>query len=107
MFQIAGDLPPAAVFGDGEELLDALSLHVGIEDDHAVEVARGASGGLDEAGGAAGLAFLVRVRNGDEGNFRQVEAFAEEVDATSTSNSPLRRVRFPRLADGREWLQAG
>ena len=37
--------------------------------------------GLDERGGAAQITFFVGVENGDEGDFRQVEAFAQQVDA--------------------------
>ncbi|MFM1943705.1 MAG: hypothetical protein RI897_2687 [Verrucomicrobiota bacterium] len=40
----------------------------------------GAAGGLDEAGGAAEVALLVGIEDGDEGDFGEVEAFAEEVD---------------------------
>jgi hypothetical protein len=56
-------------------------MDVGVEDDLAVEMAGGAAGGLDQAGGAAQVAFLVGVQDGDEGDFGQIEAFAEEVDA--------------------------
>ena len=38
-------------------------------------------GGLDERGLAAKIAFLVGVEDADEADFRQVEAFAEQVDA--------------------------
>ena len=71
----------AAVLGDVEELLDALGLDIGVEDDLAMEMTGGAAGGLNQAGGAAEVAFLVGVEDGDEGNLGKIKAFAEEVDA--------------------------
>ena len=40
-------LPP--ILRHGQELLDALRHHVGVENDFAVQVARGAARGLDQA----------------------------------------------------------
>ena len=54
---------------------------VGVEDGAAFEMASGAAHGLDERAGGAEKAFLVGVEDGDEGDFGQVEAFAEKVDA--------------------------
>ena len=50
---------------------------VGIEDDVAVDVARGAADGLDQRGLAAQEAFFVGVENGDQRAFRNVEALAQ------------------------------
>jgi hypothetical protein len=80
VFAVVLDLFFAAVLGDRKELLDALGLDIGVEDDLAVEMAGGATGRLDEAGGAAEVTFLVGVQDGDERDFREIEAFAEEVD---------------------------
>ena len=55
--------------------------HVGVEDDFAVEMPRGAAGGLDQTRFAAQKTFLVRVENRDERNFRQIQSFAQQVDA--------------------------
>ena len=44
-------------------------------------MARGAAGGLDQAGLAAQKTFLVRVENRHERNFRQVQPFAQQIDA--------------------------
>ncbi len=44
-------------------------------------MARGAARGLDQGGLAAQVAFLVRIEDADEGDLRQVEPFAQEVDA--------------------------
>ena len=71
----------AAVTGDGEQGLDALGLLVGKEDDFSGDVAGGAAGGLHEGGLAAEEAFFVGIEDADEGDFGEVEAFAEEVDA--------------------------
>ena len=44
-------------------------------------MAGGAAHGLDQRAGGAEKAFLVGVEDGDEGDFGQVEALAEKVDA--------------------------
>jgi hypothetical protein len=62
-------------------LLDALGHHVRVEDDFAVDVAGGAAGGLDQAGRAAQVPFLVRVKNRDQRDFGEVQALAQEIDA--------------------------
>ena len=54
---------------------------VGVEDDPAVDVARGAADGLDQRGLAAQEAFLVGVEDGDQRAFGNVEALAQQVDA--------------------------
>ena len=54
---------------------------VGVEDDLAVDVARGAADGLDQGGLGAQEAFLVGIEDGDEAAFGDVEAFAQQVDA--------------------------
>ena len=56
-------------------------LGVGVHDDQALGVARGAADGLDEARLAAEEALLVRVEDGDEADLRQVQALAQEVYA--------------------------
>src|SRR5690606_3692018 len=50
---------------------------VGIKNDLAVDIARGAPDGLHEAGLASQEAFLVGVEDGDEAAFGNVEAFAQ------------------------------
>src|SRR2546422_6738078 len=42
---------------------------------------RGAASGLNQAGGAAQVAFFIRVKDGDEGNLRKIETFTQEIDA--------------------------
>ena len=54
---------------------------VGVEDHLAVDVARGAADGLDQRGLAAQEALLVGVEDRDQRAFRDVEAFAQQVDA--------------------------
>jgi hypothetical protein len=44
-------------------------------------VAGGAAGGLDKACGAAKVTLLVGVKNSDKGDFGEVQALAQEVDA--------------------------
>src|SRR5581483_7546323 len=81
VFLVIGDLAFAAVFGDREELLDALGHDIGVKDDLAVQMSRGAAGRLNETGGRAEITFLVGVENGDEGDFGKIETFAQEIDA--------------------------
>ena len=54
---------------------------VGVQDDHAVSVSSGTADGLNESGLAAQKALLVRVQNGHQGHFRQVQPLSEQVDA--------------------------
>ena len=55
--------------------------HVGVKNHFAVQMARGAAGGLDQTGFAAQKTFLVRVENRHERNFRQIQPFAQKIDA--------------------------
>src|SRR5262249_26367075 len=71
----------AAALGLGDGALPPAGSAIGIENDAAVNVARSAADGLDEAGFAAQKAFLVGVENGDQRAFRNVEALAKEIDA--------------------------
>ena len=48
---------------------------------YAAHVARSAAHGLDERTLGAQEAFLVRIQDRHQGHFRQVQAFAQEVDA--------------------------
>ena len=75
------ELTLAAVFGDGQKFFDAVGHHVGVENHFAIEMPRGAPGGLDQARLAAQKTFLVGVENRHERDFRQVQAFAEQIDA--------------------------
>ncbi len=52
-------------------------IDVGVKNDLAVQVARGAAGGLDQAGGAAQVAFLVRVQDRHQRYFGQVQPLAQ------------------------------
>jgi hypothetical protein len=74
---VVGELAGAAVFGDVDEALDGIGDGVAEEDAFAGEVACGAAGGLDEGGFVAEEAFFVGVEDADEGDFREVETFAE------------------------------
>src|SRR5690606_5871577 len=71
----------AAAVGLGDRPLHGAGDRVGIEDDAAVHIARGAADGLDERGLGAQEPFLVRVEDGDQAAFGNVEALAQEVDA--------------------------
>ena len=54
---------------------------VGVQNGAAIQVAGGAADGLNQRALRAQEAFLVRIEDGDQGNFREVETFAQEVDA--------------------------
>lgn len=48
VFEVVCDLFFSTCFGDGGEAFDGVCHFVGVEDDAAVDVSGGASGGLDE-----------------------------------------------------------
>ncbi len=73
LFAAPGRLVHGALHGAGDR--------VGIEDDLAVDVARGAADRLDQRGFGAQEAFLVGIENGDEAAFGNIQALAQEVDA--------------------------
>ena len=72
----------------------------GIEDHHAIDVARGAADGLDQRRLAAQEAFLVGVEDGDQRAFGNVEAFAQQVDADQRVEGAE-----PQVADDLDTLQ--
>src|SRR5207248_1734811 len=64
----------------GRRLLDA-SLHragdsIGVEDRAAMDIARRPAHGLNQRSIAAQETLLVRIENGDEGDFREIETLA-------------------------------
>src|SRR6266404_2132951 len=75
------DLLLAAAIGLGDRALHRAGDLVGVEDDAAVDVARGAADGLDQRGLAAQKTFLVGVENRDQRAFGNVEALAQQIDA--------------------------
>ncbi|KIU01429.1 hypothetical protein QU38_01680, partial [Staphylococcus aureus] len=78
---VVRDLLLAAAIGLGDRALHRAGHLVGVENDLAVDVARGTADGLDQRGLAAQEAFLVGIEDGDEGAFGNVEALAQQVDA--------------------------
>ena len=71
----------AAAVGFVDGPLHGVGHLVGVEDGATFDVAGGATDGLDEGALAAKEAFFVGVKDGDEGDLGQVQAFAKEVDA--------------------------
>ena len=67
---VVGHLLLAAAVGFGHGALHRAGDVVGVEDDLAVDVARGAADGLDQGGLGAQEAFLVGVEDGDEARIR-------------------------------------
>src|SRR5262249_10116458 len=71
----------ASPIGLGDRPLHRAGDRVGIEDYAAVDVARGATDGLDQRRLAAQEPFLVGVEDRHQRAFRNVEALAQQVDA--------------------------
>lgn len=65
---------------------------IGVENNGAVSVASGSSDGLYEAASAAKEAFFVGVKDGDQGDFGDVEAFAKKVNADEDIKEPFSEV---------------
>ena len=84
----------AAAIGLGNGALHRAGDVIGIENNLAVDIAGGAANRLDQRRLGAQEAFLVGIEDGDEGAFGNIEAFAQEVDADSTSKAPSRRSRM-------------
>src|SRR6185369_10881842 len=81
MLLVIGELLFAPAIGLVERAFDRARHRVGIENDAAVDVARGSPDRLDQRSLGAKEAFLVGVENRDEPTFRNVEALAQQVDA--------------------------
>ena len=78
---VEGDLFLAPAVGLVDGAAHGVGHLIGVEDGAAFDVARGAADGLDERTLRTEKAFLVGVENGDQRDFGQVEAFAEQVDS--------------------------
>ena len=81
MLLVVGALNSATAVGFADSLFHRVRHAVGVEDRAAFEVARRTAHGLDQRPGRAQEAFFVGIENRYERNFRQVEAFAQQVDA--------------------------
>ncbi len=71
-------LPPPVHLLDGP--LHGARHPVGVQDHLAVDVARGAAGGLDQGRLRAQEALLVGVEDRDQGYFRQIQSLAQQID---------------------------
>ncbi len=78
---VVGLLNGAAAIGLVDRLLHRVGHLVGIENRAAVQVARAASDGLDQRACRAQEAFLVGIENRHQRHLRQIEPFAQQVDA--------------------------
>ena len=79
--QVVRDLLGAPALGLVDRLAHRLGHLVGVQDRLAVDVARRAADGLDQAALGAQEAFLVGVEDGHQRDLGDVEAFAQQVDA--------------------------
>ncbi len=93
-------LPSATRFRQG--LFQAFRHRVGKEDHRAVDVSAGASHRLDQAPVIPQEAFLVRIENRHQGNFRKIQPLAKQVDSDKNVEISLAKpaqelVTFQRL----------
>ena len=98
--RVVGLLLLAPARGFGHRALHRAGDAVGIQNDVAVHVARGAADGLDQRGFAAQEAFLVGIQNGDQRAFGNVEPLAQQVDADQHVEGAE-----PQIADDLDALQ--
>src|SRR3546814_3600830 len=91
----------AAAVGFAHRAFHAAGDAVGVEDDAAVDVPRGAADRLDEAGLAAQETLLVGVEDRYEPAFGNVETFAEQVDPDQHVEHPE-----PQVADNLDALRS-
>ena len=74
-------LDGAAAVGFVDGAPHAVGHHVGVKNRAAVQMARRAAHGLDQRSGGAQEAFFIGIQDGDQRNFRQIQPFAQQIDA--------------------------
>ncbi len=92
VFQVVGELLLATAIGFADGRVHRVGAAVGVKNGAALNVAGAAAHRLDQRSGAAEEAFLIGVENGDERNFRQIEAFAQQVDADQDVEFPAAQI---------------
>ena len=88
MLKVVGLLLFAAALGFVDAGAHGRSNHIGVHQHLAVGIARRPADCLNQAGFAAEEAFLVRIQNRNQANFRNVQALAQKVDAHQHVKSP-------------------
>ena len=96
---VSGLLLPAAIRLSDSALHAACDL-VGIKNNTAIHVPRGPADRLDQRRFRAQKAFLVRIEDGDECAFRDVQPFTQQVDADENVECAE-----PKIADDLDALQ--
>src|SRR5262245_53205028 len=81
MLVIEGCLQTTATIGLVNRQLHRADDGIRIENDRAMNIASGSTDRLDEGAIGAQEALFVGVEDSDQGYFRQIEAFAEEVNS--------------------------
>ena len=81
VFGVIGHLFGAAAVGFAHRTFHAAGDAVGVHDDPAFGIARCASNGLDQRGFRPQESLFIRVQNGHQTAFGNVEALAQKVDA--------------------------
>ena len=77
---VVGDLLGAPSLGFVHGLFHGVGDAVGIQNGPAIQVARRAANGLDQAALRAQKAFLVRVQNRNQRHLGNIQPFAQQVD---------------------------
>ncbi len=85
-------LDGAAAVGFDDRLVHRFRDIVGVHDDMAVDIAGCPADDLDQRGGRTQETFLVGVEDRDQGDLRQIEAFAQQVDADQDVELALAKV---------------
>ena len=88
VFEVVRDLTLATALRLADRLRHRLRDHVGVHDDLALDVARRATDRLNQRRAAAEIAFLIGIEDADERYLRQVETFAQEIDADEHVEEP-------------------
>src|SRR5437763_610042 len=102
---VVGLLHRSAPLGLGDRPPHRVGHRVGVHDDLPVDVAGRPAHGLDEGRLAAEEPLLVGVEDGDQGDLRQVEPLAQEVDADQYVE--LAQAQVPQQLDALDGVDVG
>src|ERR1700681_477599 len=98
VLEVERHLGPAPTARLAECFGHRLGDHVGVHDDHALDVARSAPDRLDQRRPGAEVAFLVGVEDADQRDFGQIEPFAQQIDPDQHVELALAQVAQDRDA---------
>ena len=81
MFFVVSNLNSTATIRFIDRTLHAVGHSICIQDHFCVDVSSRAADRLNQTGFTPQEAFFIGIENGDQRNFRQVEAFTQQVDS--------------------------